>query len=362
MQNSVSTSIARRIDFRVMFLGMGLLTAACATEDGLSPSSPAFTEPVESIEITTLPAKLEYELGEEVRLSGGILTVHLANGTSEAIALRSVDQLTVTNVPKVATPKFDIPVTFRGKSAVYSVKVLKRAATITMATQPTTTAYVVGDSIRPDGARINVNYNDGSTGIVDVTTAMITPKVAAVAGSAVTVTLDKGTTTFNITVKDVSSVAMLAQPTKTGYEVSEVIDPAGATITVTYSDASTAVVPVTAAMLTPKNAQATPTAAQTITVTYKTKTTTFDISVKEATSIAVTTPPTTTSYTVNQVIDPAGATITVTYSDASTEVVPVTAAMLTPKNAQSTPVAAQTITVGHKGRTATFDIAVVPAP
>ena len=74
------------------------------------------------------------------------------------------------------------------------------------------------------------------------------------------------------------------------------------------------------------------------------------------TSISVTTQPTKTSYTVGESLDVTGAKITVTYSDSTTAVVDVTAAMCS--GFDSSTAGTKTVTVTYQGKTDTFTVTV----
>lgn len=126
-----------------------------------------------------------------------------------------------------------------------------------------------------------------------------------------------------------SSIAITTPPAKTAYTAGETFDPAGMVVTATYSDGTTAT--VTGYSISPSGGLTT--ADRTITVSYTengvTETETIAITVtaeptpEPATleSIAITTPPAKTAYTVGETFDPSGMIVTASYSDASTAAV-----------------------------------------
>ena len=168
---------------------------------------------------------------------------------------------------------------------------------------------------------------------------------------------------INAPEKTLASIAVTTQPTKTTYTVGDTIDLAGLVVTATYSDESTAPVAVTAAMLS--DYDMTKAGTYHVKVTYEGKTATFDITVNAATatktlsSIAVTTKPTKTTYTVGDKLDLAGLVVTATYSDESTAPVTVTAAMLSDYDMAKA--GTYHVKVTYEGKTATFDITVKAA-
>lgn len=98
--------------------------------------------------------------------------------------------------------------------------------------------------------------------------------------SGVSISLEKAgpaPVAFEYSVKTVSSIAMLNDPTKTTYNVGESLDVSGGQITVTYSDATTRTVNITTAMCS--NFDSSTAGTSTVTVTYHEKTTTFDCTI-----------------------------------------------------------------------------------
>lgn len=120
--------------------------------------------------------------------------------------------------------------------------------------------------------------------------------------------------------KQLSSIAVKTNPTKTSYMIGETFDAAGLVITATYDDSSTEDVAYTGNedkfSFSGFNS-ASAAASQEITVTYGGKTTTFNVEILDITlqSVTVSGTPTTLSYTTGDTFDPAGLTVMGHYSD-----------------------------------------------
>ena len=98
--------------------------------------------------------------------------------------------------------------------------------------------------------------------------------------SGVSISLEKAgpaPVEFEYSVKTVSSIAMLNNPTKTTYTVGESLNVSGGQITVTYSDTSTRTVNITDSMCSGFDSSEAGTS--TVTVTYSGKTTTFSCTI-----------------------------------------------------------------------------------
>ena len=245
---------------------------------------------------------------------------------------------------------------------------------IRITTPPTKTAYRAGERLDLSGMVVNLVASNGS--MIDVTQACTTVPAngATLTGADTSVAVSylyqvdnlTFTSTQALTVSVLDSIAVTTPPTNTDYSVGDTLDLTGIVVTATYSDNSTRVVtglctysPADGATLTSSNSS--------ITITLSeggvTKTTSQAISVKELTSIAVTTPPTTTEYILGEHLDLTGIVVTATYDDSST--LDVTAhCVYSPSNGAVLGVNDTTITISYtKGsvtKTATQSISVIP--
>jgi predicted CoA-binding protein len=261
----------------------------------------------------------------------------------------------------------------------------KTLASIAITKQPSKTTYTVGDTLDTAGMVVTATYSDGSTAAVTDWKTSGFDSSRAAASQTVTVSYTEGdvtkTATFPVTInaasgstpgggnggqtKTLESIAITTPPSKTAYTVGDTLDTAGMVVTATYSDGSTAEVTGVPSGFDSSAAAA----SQTVTVSYTeggvTKTATFTVTINAASpaktlaSIAITTPPSKTAYTVGEVLDLAGMAVTATYSDGSTAAV----TGYTPSGFNSSAAAAsQTVTVsyteGGVTKTATFTVTI----
>ena len=233
----------------------------------------------------------------------------------------------------------------------------KILVSIAVTTPPTKTAYTIGEALDTTGMVVTATYSDESTAAV--TGYTLSGFSSATAGEkTVTVTYEGKTATFTVTVHPagttLTGIAVTTPPTKTAYTIGEALDPAGLVVTATYSDGSTQVV----TGYTTSGFSSTTAGQKTVTVTYEGKTATFTVTVHPVgttlTDIAVTTPPTKTTYTIGEALDTAGLVVTATYSDGSTQVV----TGYTTSGFSSTTAGQKTVTVTYEGKTATFTVTV----
>ena len=183
--------------------------------------------------------------------------------------------------------------------------------------------------------------------------------------------ITKITSAVAVTVSVASSVTVTGiivhAPTKTSYYVGDELDLTGLTVAVTYSDTTTKNIEYTAdSGITYSGYDSSLVGNQTITVAYGGLTGTFQVTVSalSVTAIAISSKPTTTSYTVGDALDPTGLALTVTYNSTATATVSYTTANADDfdfdPEALST-AGTQEITVTYGGQTATFTVAVSEA-
>ncbi len=229
---------------------------------------------------------------------------------------------------------------------------------ITVENMPTKTTYNAGESFDAAGLALTAAYSDGSTQTI-LSGFVCTPIELTTAGTqTITVTYEDKTTTFGVTVVPVTlmSIAVKTMPTKTTYNAGESFDAAGLTLTAAYSDGSTRT--VSSGFTCAPTALST-IGAQTIAVTYEGRTTTLAVQVNPAalTKIAIETMPEKTTYTVGERFDPTGLTLTATYSDGSTQMIP-SGFVCTPTTL--TTAGMQTVTVTYESKPTTLIVTVLP--
>lgn len=189
--------------------------------------------------------------------------------------------------------------------------------------------YNVGDALDISGAKIKVNYNNNTSEVIAITTAMLTASdynMSAAGVYQVTVTYGGYTCKLSITVNavgvTVESIAVVGNIAKTTYLLNETVtaeDIVGATITATNSDNSTTPnIAITIAMIsynfnTVGSAQ--------ITVTYEGQNATIDVTVVDyAEALTVNAANTTLTYNATTTLDlVANATYTLTMASGATQ-------------------------------------------
>lgn len=164
----------------------------------------------------------------------------------------------------------------------------KQAAVTSIAVKsnPTKTSYMEGQSLDLSGAYITVNYSDGTSAEVSITSDMVSGFDSSTPGAQnVTVTYGGKTASFTVNVVEnsVTSIAMKSNPSALTYVSGQSLNLNGAAITVDYTDGTSRDIDVTNTMVSGYNSD--DVGLQTITVTYGGKTATFTINVLPSASV-----------------------------------------------------------------------------
>jgi hypothetical protein len=158
--------------------------------------------PLESITVATPPTKIKYGQGEEIDAAG--LTVR---GTWEEIGEDSVpaDKCTFSGYDKNTSGNQTITVSYEGKTADFTVNVLKLVA-LSLTSAPTKTKYVTGEKIDLGGLALTGTFMDGTNAVqmpVAVGAATIGGFDSSYVGrQKVTLTVAGSSVSYDVTVED----------------------------------------------------------------------------------------------------------------------------------------------------------------
>ena len=257
-----------------------------------------------------------------------------------------------------------------------SVRLENEISKVTI-TPPTKTEYNHGDQIDLTGGKITVTYTDGTTKEEPITSATVTEKdggapnmspTAAEYGSKNTVnkTLTfkytspngvTGTVNYPIIIKDyIKSITMHTTPTKTKYNVNDLLDVTNGEIKIIRASGKAEIKELTEEMVSGFDSSKENTKLP-LTVSYTeneiTKTTTYNVSVEDqVTAIRISQTPK-TSYKYNEELDVSTGKIEITKGSGTTTI-PMTASMVT--GYDKTKLGDQELTVTYGGRTEKYTV------
>ena len=248
----------------------------------------------------------------------------------------------VTTLEGTGSTEFELPyvgdwtvtATLDGQNASEEVHVsgallyevdLMITSSVAVTTQPSKTTYFIGEAFDPSGMVVTATFADDTTENV-TNDCTFSPTSISKDTTAITVNYQRAgiqkTASVPVTVRVLSSISITTPPTKTAYKYGEIFDPSGMVVTAHYTDSQSRT--VTGYTFSPNTALGM--SNTTITISYTegdvTKTATQTITVaKVLDHIAVTTPPSRTSYFSGESFSTSGMVVTAYYTDDSSAAV-----------------------------------------
>lgn len=261
---------------------------------------------IDSLVITTQPTKLTYIEGESVDLTGAVITA-TAGLLSGNVASECSVSPSVLDTPGTQT----VTVSYGGQSATFTVTV--EAVTLAIATAPTKTEYIVGESLDLTGIVVTATAGGVATDVTSQCTFSPADGSTITTSGSITITATFGakTATTTVTAYAVSAISITSQPTKTAYFVGDTLDLTGIAVTATAGQLTKNV--TADCTFSPANGSTLSTAgAVTITASFGGFTDTTSVTAYAISGIAITTPPTKTKYKPNEQLDLTGIVVTAT--------------------------------------------------
>ena len=118
---------------------------------------------VTSLESITVsgPTKTQYEIGDELDLTGLVVTAHYSDGSEAA-----VEDYEVSGFDSSTAGEKTITVTYQDKTTTFTVNVKEAAPVVTLesitVSGPTKTEYEIGDELDLTGLVVTAHYSDGN--------------------------------------------------------------------------------------------------------------------------------------------------------------------------------------------------------
>ena len=180
---------------------------------------------IDSISITTPPTKTSYFVGDTIDTTGMVVTA-----TAGLLSGNVASECTVSPQTFNTAGTQTVTVSYGGKTDTFNVTVTAEAISIT--TQPTKRAYIVGDTLDLTGIVVTSNKSGNVTS--SCTFSPANGSTLSTAGTiTVTATYNGLTTTTTVTATAISGISITTPPTKTSYNVNEYLDLTGIVVTAT---------------------------------------------------------------------------------------------------------------------------------
>jgi hypothetical protein len=236
---------------------------------------------LDSIAVTKLPEKTEYFVGEDLDLTGLVVTGIYSDGSQVELTI------TVAHISgfdsRFPADEQEVTVTYEGKSDTFTVRIVEPVLeSITVTKYPDKTEYFVGEVLDLAGLEVTAYYSDKSEKELDIDRLTISGFDSRFPADKqeVTVTYEGKSDTFTVDIVEpvLESIEITSKPTKTTYFVGEDLDLTGLVVTGIYSDGSQVELTITMAHISGFNSSAAAT-NQEVTVDYNGKTATFTVTI-----------------------------------------------------------------------------------
>lgn len=184
------------------------------------------------LEVTHIPTKTRYFVGETFDSTGLIITAYYNDNTSE-----QVTGYTLSTPDMSAYGNKTVTVTFDEKTVDFSILVVDISA-IEVKTIPAKIEYPKGDVFDTTGLSILVKYTDGTSETKTTGFEVSGFDSSSVGEKTITVTYKTHTATFKVTVYDLSGIRITSFPSKVYYKIGETFDPSGLAVAEVRQDGS----------------------------------------------------------------------------------------------------------------------------
>ena len=176
------------------------------------------------IEVSHMPTKTRYFVGETFDSTGLVITAYYADNTSS-----QATGYTLSSPDMSAYGNKTVTVTFDEKTVDFSILVVDISG-IEVKTMPAKTEYQKGDVFDTTGLSILVKYTDGTSETITTGFEVSGFDSSSVGEKTITATYKTHTATFKVTVYDLSGIRITSFPSKVYYKIGETFDPSGLTV------------------------------------------------------------------------------------------------------------------------------------
>lgn len=182
------------------------------------------------LEVTHMPTKTRYFIGETFDPTGLIITAFYNDNTSE-----QVTGYTLSSPDMTAYGNKTVTVTFDEKTVDFSILVVDISG-IEIKTPPAKQEYLVGDALDSTGLTVLVKYTDGTSETITSGFTVSELDSSSIGEKEITVAYKNHTATFKVLVYELQGIRITHYPEKTYYRVGETFDPTGLIVVVLRTD------------------------------------------------------------------------------------------------------------------------------
>ncbi|GHV90898.1 hypothetical protein AGMMS50268_14010 [Spirochaetia bacterium] len=330
---------------------LGIIAIGAAIMVGLSGCNT-----LQTIEVSTAPARTVYGQGQELDRSGLVVMGHFKKDSREV-----TNESQVSGYDPGKPGEQTVTVTVKKQSATFKVTVVP-VEKLSISQPPAKTVYMQGDDFDPTGLSVLVDFEKGAVPSETVISNRLTVSGYSKNKSgaqSITVEYFGKRTSFEVKIAALVGIAVGAPPNNTEYFTGEDLDLSGLIVNGTWEGNRQRTIQVTLENLSSfdKNRAG----KQDVFITYSGKTTSFPVTFVGMQSILITRPPAKLNYENGERLDLADLTVQGTRTGA-TSIEMVDVSRLKISGYDRFKAGNQTVTVTIGGRSATFRVTVEQSP
>lgn len=162
---------------------------------------------ITKIEMNSLPDKVNYLVDQKFEIDGAAIKVYYNDGSEEIVNVDS-DMFNMPDMSKIGNQT--ITVNYRGMTTNFEILIKdKTLVNISVSTLPDKTEYIEGEDLDVSGGKLLLNYDNGSSEIIDITLAMCSVDMSKPGQVNVTVTYNGFTTSYLILINEKTPVSLI---------------------------------------------------------------------------------------------------------------------------------------------------------
>lgn len=303
------------------FMLIAFCTIGASAEDE-TPIVPIDPPDVVSISLKDMPYKTRYVVGEKLDMTGAVLELTYDTGAKGTSPVKT-DWCTGFSSTKTGEKTVTIKYPDSTAKTTFKIEVVTEKSIKII--PPKTLTYFVGDKEDRSGLSVSVVYSNGDSAVLESGYTVSGFSSTSAGEKTITVKYKDLSASYKISVFEpaLDKIVIAKKPAKLSYYLGEKLDTAGIKVTAYYENGKTA--DVTSKITV--TGDITSAGTKNITVSYTErdikKTATYSISVTDVQikNIVFESYPTKTVYAEDEIFDPSGISIKVTYNNGKVETI-----------------------------------------
>lgn len=325
--------------------------------DNETPIVPIDPPDVVSITLKEMPYKTRYIVGDKLDMSGAVLELTYDTGEKGTSPVKT-DWCSGFSSTKVGEKTVTVKYPDSTAKTTFKVEVVTEQSL--KINPPNTLTYFVGDKEDRSGLTVSVVYSNGESALLESGYTVSGFSSSSAGEKTVTVKYKDLSATYKVSVFDPAllKITISKKPAKLSYYLGEKLDTSGIKVTASYENGKTA--DVTSKITVTGDLDSAGTKKITVTYTERDvrKTATYDVTVTDVQikNIVFESYPVKTVYAEDEVFDPTGVSIKVTYNNGKVETV---SENILYSGFETQTVGEKTITLHYGGYQLNFTVTVV---